>query len=65
MRFKLMQPDLNDAVEYSHLAVAQLVEDVDQPGVGEAGGNVLRTEHPALRSGHLGLRLSPLYASYL
>ena len=36
---------------YSYLAVAELVEDVYQPGVGEAGGNVTRTEHPALGSG--------------
>ena len=50
---------------YSNLAVAELVEDVDQPGVGEAGGNVPHTEHPALASGNLRLRLSPLNASYL
>ena len=50
---------------YLDLAVAELVEDVDQPGVGEAGGNVPRTEHPALRSGNLSLRLGPLNASYL
>ena len=51
--------------KYSHLAVAQLVEDVDQPGVGEAGGNVSCTKHPALGSGNLSLRLSPFNASYL
>ena len=49
----------------SHLSIAQPVEDVDQPGVGEAGGNVSCTKHPALGSGNLSLRLSPFNASYL
>ena len=49
----------------SHLSIAQPVEDVDQPGVGEAGGNVSCTKHSALVSGNLSLRLSPFNASYL
>ena len=41
---------------FPHLSIAKLVEDVDQPGLGEAGGNVPYKDHPGFCGGNLSLR---------
>ena len=48
-----------------HLAIAQLVEDVNQPRVREVGRNVSCAKHPALGRWDLRFRLSPFHAPHL